>query len=410
MKKVYLLLLMSLSLLGCGKDEENSPVIDILPTDMNVKAEPFEGGVRLTWRPSANWLQLVNMQGRSEIADLARVEIFQAVGDTTDFKLISTLDGETTHFTVDHLPGGPLLYYKVVGYLPNDNDSSRTSIAQVVATVANGLTPPQLVLKADFFKQGASTYYFQRYAAAPDYSQIALEYMSSTGSITRSLWAYNVTEQKTKPMQSDGSLPAWSPSGEQIAFLRNEGTALSLYQTNTQAARTITTVPYVRTLRWSPDGQWLAYHSQSWQEGRKLTQVSLDGTRKRIWQLALEKATIAHFAYSVNGEKLWVLAQSAGKSQLFQVNTEGTDQQLAGEFMGHFQEVVALSTSKLLFINDWAGYPALWQVDLTTREWRQLTGEQIAQIAQLQWNPTRGAVTFVTWLPQGGRAIMALPL
>ena len=409
MGKLFFVFLLGIGLLGCQK-ESQQPIFLVLPEDMNAKANPLDGSVTLAWQPYANWLHRTSVIGTPIIVGLLRVEVFQSVGDTTRFELISTLAGNATTLTVPNLPNGELHYFKVIGYLP-DNAKGKSSIVEVVATVPNHLAEPQMVLKADFFRYSTLLHYFKSYAIAPDYRRIALNYVTSTGSIVHSLWLYDPEKRTTTFARDQGYLPAWSPSGAQIATAGGSDGPLNVYEISDGTSRVLTSVPYLRTLLWSPDGGWLAYHSLSWQEGRKIQQISANGTVKRTGQLSNDQATVVDFAYSPSGGKLWVIARSRSpdKAQILQLDADGGNERVMGEFRGNFTDITLLSEDVLLVVNDWAGYPALWQWDLSIRRWTQLSDQRVANPEQLQWNPVQRTVTFVAWLKEGGKTIMALP-
>lgn len=118
--------------------------------------------------------------------------------------------------------------------------------------------------------------------------------------------------------------PRWSPDGQRVAFVRDEG----IYVMNADGAdveRVTARHPGTEDPAWSPDGRRLAFSAES-ATGFALNVVNIDGTGLRELH-AVENAYIGAPAFSPDGKQIAMSVDpsaTGGQLDIWRMNSDGS--------------------------------------------------------------------------------------
>jgi Tol biopolymer transport system component len=135
-------------------------------------------------------------------------------------------------------------------------------------------------------------------------------------------------------MNADGTAPrrltsspgrdvsaSWSPDGTQIAFMSDRDGAFDVYVMNAAGSnperRTNTGTAWFPV--WSPDGSRLAFHV-----GRDVHVTPRDGSH--LARLTIDPDNGMYPSWSADGAKIAFMSWRTGRTELFVMNADGTDQ------------------------------------------------------------------------------------
>ena len=135
-------------------------------------------------------------------------------------------------------------------------------------------------------------------------------------------------------MNADGTVPrrltsspardvsaSWSPDGKQIAFMSDRDGGFDVYVMNADgsnpARRTTTGTAWFPV--WSPDGTKLAFHV-----GRDVHVTQPDGSQ--LTRLTTDPDNGMYPSWSADGSKIAFMSWRTGRTELFVMNADGTDQ------------------------------------------------------------------------------------
>lgn len=131
--------------------------------------------------------------------------------------------------------------------------------------------------------------------------------------------------QKALPATTEvETSPRWSPDGQRVAFVRDEG----IYVMNADGAdfeRVTARHPGTEDPAWSPDGRRLAFSAES-ATGFALNVVNIDGTGLRELH-AVENAYIGAPAFSPDGKQIAMSVDpsaTGGQLDIWRMNSDGS--------------------------------------------------------------------------------------
>lgn len=412
MKTLVFASFFALVALGCRRELDVTPV---LPEDLNLTANPGASVVELRWNPRINWWLHVEVTIKNpRFVDFERVDVFRSVGDTTRFEKIATTDGREKAFRATGLPNGELVFFKVIGYLPEGGKR----LTGVVAVVPNRIAPPVEVLRADFFKPAAETYHLQEYRVDPSFRNVALERMLNG---TRSVWIYNLATRSADQVQWGASKPSWSPDGRKLAFftqrtLGPDSFDLVVYDLERKTTKALAGVPYLQNLAWSPGGKWIAYQTNRDPGEGTIQLVSTDDGTRATRRVGGSAERIEAFSWLPDGETLLVTTSSGtlirrDRYRLLRVSVTGTDEQVLFEAGVPLGETAVAADGSVFFITELPGYRSLWRRDAATGRLTQLSDAsgRFTDLGGLHWNEARRTLLMQVWSASGaGRVLVEL--
>ncbi|HEY9517707.1 MAG TPA: hypothetical protein VIQ98_00515 [Gemmatimonadales bacterium] len=132
-----------------------------------------------------------------------------------------------------------------------------------------------------------------------------------------------------------GQLPAWSPDGSKIAFVRNVGppffTEIFVMKTDGTGAVNITNVPdFAFTPDWSPDGSRIAYTTDRdfdinfTELANEIYVLNADGTLPRNITNH-DTAEDGHPAWSPDGSRIAFHTNRNGSFEIYVMNADGSN-------------------------------------------------------------------------------------
>jgi Tol biopolymer transport system component len=151
---------------------------------------------------------------------------------------------------------------------------------------------------------------------SPDGTKLVVGVFDST-SATPQLWSYDRAEHRWQQLtfEGDNQYPAWSPTGDRIAFQSNRDDAFNLYVMPSDASRPAERLTHSPNWQfpysWSPDGRLLAFQEQEprpgAQNGFDTWILPFDGDRKP-WRWGPQGANVTVPMFSPDGP--WIAYQS----------------------------------------------------------------------------------------------------
>lgn len=116
---------------------------------------------------------------------------------------------------------------------------------------------------------------------------------------------------------------SWSPNGKQIAFMSDRDGGFDVYVMNVDGSNTTrrTTTGTAWFPVWSPDGSRLAFHV-----GRDIHVVAREGSA--LTRLTTDPANGMYPTWSPDGSKIGFMSWRNGRTELFVMNADGSDQRL----------------------------------------------------------------------------------
>jgi Tol biopolymer transport system component/DNA-binding winged helix-turn-helix (wHTH) protein len=177
----------------------------------------------------------------------------------------------------------------------------------------------------------------------------------------------------------DDVMPAWSPDGRDIAFLRRlagKRSAIMLISALGGVERQVQVVPTGGSFAWSPDGQWIAYSGLPTDyldrppEGTGLYAISLQTGRKR--QLTRPSSAVlgdVDPAFSPDGRRVaFFRTSSTGANDLYVADIgpglvpAGEPRKLTSDSRGARSPVWTPDGKAILFTSDRGGLNSLWRI------------------------------------------------
>jgi hypothetical protein len=411
MKTFVFVGLLALVALGCRELD----VTPVLPEDLNLTANPGASTVELRWNPAVNWWRYADVTIKNpRFVDFERVEIFRSAGDTTRFEKITMTDGREKTFRVTGLPNGELVFFKVIGYLPEVGKR----LTGVVAVVPNRIAPPVEVLRADHFKPAAETYHLQEYRVDPPFRYVALERMLNG---TRSVWIHNLATRSADQVQWGASKPSWSPDGRKLAFFTQRTLGpdpfdLAVYDLERRTTKALAGVPYLQNLAWSPGGKWIAYQTNRDPGEGTIQLVSTDDGTRATRRVGGSAERIEAFSWLPGGETLLVTTSSGtltrrDRYRLLRANATGTDEQVLFEADVPVGETAVATDGTIFFVSELPGYRSVWRQNPASGQLTQLTDAsgRFTDLGGLHYNEARRTLLMHVWSASGaGRVLVEL--
>lgn len=183
------------------------------------------------------------------------------------------------------------------------------------------------------------------------------------------------------------STPYWSPDARNVAFIGKRNVIYSL-DTRTGAVAQIDQIEPFSYLDWSPDSRFLAYVK----DGRIMIYNTISHTVSTIFQ---EGASDAQW-FPSGRELLFAAPDSAGISQLYRINLDGTNkQQLTQNTNGPLNNVRLSPDGRFaLYTSPGVSISIITTVDLTTGSTYTLEGGPLAKNYFPEWSPDALSIAY----------------
>jgi serine/threonine-protein kinase len=190
----------------------------------------------------------------------------------------------------------------------------------------------------------------------------------------------------TEASPADDLDPRWSPDGSKIAFKSDRGAGTDIYWIpptgGAEHKVAETHIPFLERLGawagalganpWSPDGQELLF-SRLGQTGQvalwKVSMLSGEETQLTFPPQGTEDLS---GSWSFDGERIAFTRDDRGRRSLWML-AEGEASLLLGGEGNHFQSAWFPDGRRLAFVSTRGGGRNLWEIEIDTRELRQLT-------------------------------------
>jgi TolB protein len=165
---------------------------------------------------------------------------------------------------------------------------------------------------------------------SPDGARIA--FSSNRGSGQFGLWVMNATGSGFRRLTSNGAVPAWSPDGRTIAFVRTTGSTDEIWLMDADGSnqRRLTVPPRSATNEygkdsmpeWSPSGKELAFVRRY----RGRTDIYVTGVHGHVHVHRLTKEAGAHTwpAWSPDGKRIAFVHALNKRQGILVMNADGT--------------------------------------------------------------------------------------
>ncbi|AJY74135.1 PD40 domain-containing protein [Paenibacillus beijingensis] len=228
-----------------------------------------------------------------------------------------------------------------------------------------------------------------------------LAYTSNRGG-TFEIWIYvpaaGLTYPITRGLGTEFSVPYWSPNRRRIAFI-GAGSILYALDTAAGSAAQIDQIEPYTLLDWSPDSRFLTYVK----DGQIVIYNVLTHTSRSILQ---EGAADAQW-FPSGRELLFAAPDSAGISQLYRINSDGTDkQQLTQNTEGPLHNVRLSHDGRFaLYTSPGVSISIISTVDLATGQTVQLEGGPLAKNYFPEWSPDDSLIAYSATAMEDNRYI-----
>jgi len=231
------------------------------------------------------------------------------------------LTNESCEYPADWSPDGRDLVVCKCNSTPDGPAACGLSIVDQQGNTVRTLleSDPRMPYSPRWSPDGAHILFLTR---RPNNGPDSLFVMDADGANLRSLYQF--------PVNSNWSLPWWSPDGSQVALTTDDAiVAVSLAD---GSSRTVATGKSITYLAWSQNGQQIAYVSE--QDGSKLYVVDSNGGRPVV---VADPATNAEVAWSPDGKQILFASNRKRQEGVWWASPDGSDrgrlEALSNEFV-----------------------------------------------------------------------------
>lgn len=396
---------------GCAtrSDELNLDNLAVTP-GLTVQGQREGTDIRLNW----GWVTYDFLDKSNFIAPKG-FEILVSEDFNNSFEVLTDLDENTNTFLIEELTQGQTYYFAIRASAPD----AAPAVSNIIM-IQPGNNYPQI----EEISMGSARN--RRWGSwSPDGLAIAFEgdvYVSGNASdVVPGIFTFDM-DQAIETQLTLGQAPDWSPAGGLLAFhgrsgfsTANEGpTSLRFYDMNqNEVASSFEGDSSDYLPAWSPDGQQLAFLSN--REGENIYQIwtaSLNSTAlfpNRVFDVSLAAGLIVSEDDQYPGRPAWttdgayiiyarpVLKDGVYVRDIRKVPANGGSEEvvLNSQWNDH-SPAYSPGGQRLAFISDRTGGPAIWVMDIASGQFSQLT--DISQIRPktfgLDWSPDGSALLF----------------
>jgi len=227
-------------------------------------------------------------------------------------------------------------------------------------------------------------------AVPHDHVQGWIAYTSNQGG-TFDIWLYRLqdglTFQLTQGLGAEYSVPYWSPDSSRIAFI-GAGNVVYLLDSFTLAVARIDQIEPYTLLDWSPDSRFLAYVKN----GRI---VIYDVFSHRSYTIPEAEASDVQW-FPSGTELLFAAPDSSGITQLFRIQTDGTNRrQITQNTNGPLHDVrLSPDGTFALYTYPGVSISIISTVDLATGTIYTLKGRPLAKNYFPVWSPDSRSIAY----------------
>jgi TolB protein len=217
-----------------------------------------------------------------------------------------------------------------------------------------------------------------------------IAYTSDRGG-TFDIWLYRPADtfnyRLTQGLGEEFSVPYWSPDSRKIAFLGKGNIVYVLDRTTGSAAQIDQIEPYT-LLDWSPDSRFLTYVKN----GVIVIYDTITHSSRRILQQGARDAQW----FPSGRELLFSASDSAGFSQLYRINDDGTNKRQLTQNTEGLHNNVRLSPDGrfVLFTSPGASISIITTIDLATGGTNTLEGGPLAKNYFPEWSPDSFLISY----------------
>jgi Tol biopolymer transport system component len=208
-------------------------------------------------------------------------------------------------------------------------------------------------------------------------------------------WSRGLTINLSKPSASFDTGPAWSPTGQQLAFSSNRQGSFEIYIADFAAASIGTLISHpdaiALTPAWSPNGRQIAFVANS---GEAPQIVIMDVVTKTIREFSISAQSLSPPIWSPNGQYLAFLATSSDLSVLMLEIATGEIHSMAKALRVEWDYPAWSPDSKWLTFTAYQDQPALIGRQL------HMTNVETGIITNLTFNPGSNYKASA-WFPDG---------
>ncbi|MDF2653319.1 MAG: hypothetical protein K0Q73_9124 [Paenibacillus sp.] len=217
-----------------------------------------------------------------------------------------------------------------------------------------------------------------------------IAYTSEQGG-TFDIWLYRPADtlnyRLTQGLGEEFSIPYWSSDSRKIAFLGKGNIIYVLDRTTGSTAQIDQIEPYT-LLDWSPDSRFLTYVKN----GEIVIYDTITHSNRTILQQGARDVQW----FPMGRELLFSALDSAGFSQLYRINADGTDKRQLTQNTEGLHNNVRLSPDGrfVLFTSPGASISIIYTIDLATGGTNTLEGGPLAKNYFPEWSPDSSMISY----------------